>query len=44
VPGFLPGFASVPASLDDLQLVHGSCRKIGGGGIDALGQMFAVGR
>ena len=32
----LPTFAMPPADLNDLRLVHGSCRKLNGGGQDAL--------
>lgn len=33
---FLPSFAMAPAALDQLNIVHGSCRKAHGHGVDAL--------
>lgn len=34
--GTFPGFLGLPASLDDFGLLHTSCRKAHGGGMDAL--------
>ncbi len=35
-PGFLPTFATAPADLEDLRILHGSCRLIGLEGNDGL--------
>ena len=35
--GALPSFLAPPATLEELRVVHGSCRKSGGAGLDALG-------
>lgn len=37
--GWLPSFATVPASLDDLKIVHGSCNKLHGYGKAMLPQV-----
>ncbi|MFN0086630.1 MAG: hypothetical protein ACKVX9_14670 [Blastocatellia bacterium] len=34
---FLPGFATCPPALNDLRLLHGSCRKIGAGPVAEFG-------
>lgn len=42
LPGQLPTFALPPATLDDLRLAHGSCRKAHGHGADGLAALDAV--
>lgn len=37
--GWLPSFATVPSSLDDLKIVHGSCNKMHGYGAALLPQV-----
>ena len=39
VDGGLPGFALPPAAITDVNLVHGSCRKVHGGSIDMLASL-----
>ncbi len=43
--GYLPSFATIPPGLQDLRLIHGSCRKMQGEGRDcmeAVDQLIAV--
>lgn len=41
-PGALPSFVAPPDKVDDLVLLHGSCRKVHGGDRDAMAYIDAV--